>query len=432
MPERLLSQLAHVEIVTPTPDESLRFSIDVLGPQHSGTVGGSAYLRGWGDFFHHTLQVTEGDAPGLGHIAWRAEGPEQLQTAVAADRGDRPGEGWYEDVVGHGPAYRYRSPGGHLHEIFWEVERYEAPPELVSPFPNRPQRYVPARRRAALHRPRHGRDRRPGRRRGLAARDARPPLHGVHGDPRPAGLRRLRDDDRLRAKPRPRARVGPSGVPGRVNHVAYFVDSREELLRVADVLLNADVAIEFGPGKHGMGEQDYLYFREPGGMRVEINAGGYRNYEPDWQTVRYEPHQGSNVFYRNLGLPHSMFESLPAGRDGARDGGRDEGRDRALQLTARRARPRRRGRDRRPLDHDRAAAGRRRGRRRRAQPEVGRLRRRDHPARQRDPRARPARPRRAGDRAGLRDPGVALPRRRGKRARRTCPRRRSSATGTRG
>jgi hypothetical protein len=23
-------------------------------------------------------------------------------------------------------------------------------------------------------------------------------------------------------------------------------------------------------------------------MRVEINAGGYRNYEPDWQTVRYE------------------------------------------------------------------------------------------------------------------------------------------------
>ena len=100
-------------------------------------------------------------------------------------------------------------------------------------------------------------------------------------------------------------------MPGRVNHVAYFVDSREELLRVADVLLNHDVAIEFGPGKHGMGEQDYVYVREPGGLRIEINAGGYRNYEPDWQTVRYEPQQGSNVFYKNLSMPPSMFESFP-------------------------------------------------------------------------------------------------------------------------
>ena len=74
---------------------------------------------------------------------------------------------------------------------------------------------------------------------------------------------------------------------------------------------NADVAIEFGPGKHGMGEQDYVYFREPGGLRVELNAGGYRNYEPDWEPVRFEPQQGSNVFYKNLGMPHSMFESFP-------------------------------------------------------------------------------------------------------------------------
>jgi len=48
-------------------------------------------------------------------------------------------------------------------------------------------------------------------------------------------------------------------------------------------------------------------------MRVEINSGGYRNYEPDWEPVRYEPQQGSNVFYRNLAMPHSMFESFPSG-----------------------------------------------------------------------------------------------------------------------
>ena len=53
------------------------------------------------------------------------------------------GEGWDESSIGHGPAFRYRAPGGHLNEIFWEVERYVAPAEKRSPFPNRPQRYAP-------------------------------------------------------------------------------------------------------------------------------------------------------------------------------------------------------------------------------------------------------------------------------------------------
>ena len=83
-----------------------------------------------------------------------------------------------------------------------------------------------------------------------------------------------------------------SGVPGRVHHVAFWVDSRDELLRAADILLNADIAIEFGPGRHGMGEQDYLYFREPGGDRIEINTGGYRLYVPDWETKRWIPARG--------------------------------------------------------------------------------------------------------------------------------------------
>ncbi len=311
MPERLLSQLAHVEILTPTPEETLRFCTDVLGLEHSGTEGSSAYLRGWGDFFHHTLQVTEGAGPGLGHIGWRAEGPEQLQTAVARVEATGAGEGWFEGATGHGAAFRYRSPGGHLNELFWEVERFRPPPELVSPFPNRPQRYVP--RGAALRCIDHVT---------IATADPETDARWLRET---LGHRYMeytvipdRPDFVVFAMTTVCERShdlglvwDPSGVPARVNHVAYFVDSREELLRVADVLLNADVAIEFGPGKHGMGEQDYLYIREPGGMRVEINAGGYRNYEPDWETVRYEPHQGSNVFYKNLGLPHSMFESFP-------------------------------------------------------------------------------------------------------------------------
>jgi hypothetical protein len=38
-----------------------------------------------------------------------------------------------------------------------------------------------------------------------------------------------------------------------------------------------------GEGRHGMGEQDHLYTREPGGNRVEVNTGGYRLDRPDWR-----------------------------------------------------------------------------------------------------------------------------------------------------
>jgi len=307
----LLSQLAHVELITTTPQASLDFWTRIVGLELSGQDDRSSYLRAWGDRFHHTLVLTEGGAPALGHIGWRARGPEELAEAAGRLEAAGAGEGWLEHSPGHGPAFRYRSPGGQLHEVFWEVERYVAPAAMASSFPNRPQRYRP---------------------RGVAARCidhvtvcAADPLGDTHWYRDTLGHRFMeytvipdRPDFPVFAMTTVCERAhdlgivwDPSPLRGRINHLAYFVESREELLRAADVFLGEDVAIEFGPGMHGMGEQHYLYVREPSGMRVEINAGGYRNYEPDWEPVRYEPQQGSNVFYRNLAMPHSMFESFP-------------------------------------------------------------------------------------------------------------------------
>ena len=69
----LLSQLAHVELTTPKFEESLTFWTEVVGLEETARGGAdSAYLRAWGDRFHHTLQLTEGPETGLGHIGWRA------------------------------------------------------------------------------------------------------------------------------------------------------------------------------------------------------------------------------------------------------------------------------------------------------------------------------------------------------------------------
>jgi catechol 2,3-dioxygenase len=312
MAERLLSQLAHVEILTPTPDESLRFYAQVMGLEESGRDGQSVFLRGWGEFFHHSIQLTEADHAGLGHVGWRTQGPEELERAVSKLQQSGQGEGWHDDSPGHGPAYRYRAPHGqHLHEVFWEVERYSPPPEKAPLLPNRPQRYEP---------------------RGAAVRSLD---HVTIASPEIlADVRWYCDTlghrftEYIVAEENPDLCVfamtttvhlahdmaivlDHSGIPGRVNHVAFWVDQREELLRVAEVLLDSDVPVEFGPGRHGMGEQDYLYVREPSGLRIELNAGGYRNFAPDWEPVRWLPSQGSNSIYRNIAMPESMMESFP-------------------------------------------------------------------------------------------------------------------------
>lgn len=311
MSERLISQLAHVELVTPTLEDSARFFTDVMGLDETGREEDAVYLRCWGDFPTYTVQLSEGPQPALGHIGWRSEGPEALERAVARLEQAGVGEGWREGQRGHGPAYRYRGPGGHVQELFWEVERYEPPADKRSAFPARPQKHSP---------------------RGAAPRQLD---HITVNTPHPyedsewyrnaLGYRFMEytalDDNpdlivfsmvTTNEKSHDLGLVIDfTEVPGRLNHLAFWVDAVEDVVRAADVLMEAGTHIEFGPGRHGMGEQTYLYFREPGGIRLEINSGGYRNYQPDWEPVKWIPSQGSNTMYRNVSMPDSMTEAFP-------------------------------------------------------------------------------------------------------------------------
>lgn len=310
MSNRLIAHLAHVEILTPKIDESTAFFKDVIGLEESGREGDSVYLRGWGEWHYNSVQLTESDDAGLGHIGWRAWSPAHLEKAIANLEAAGAGEGWFEDSVGHGPAYRYRGPGGHMHEIFWEVTEYEPPPGMESSYPDRPQRYVP---------------------RGVAPRMidhvtvmTADPMGDAHWYNENLGstfteYTTLDDADipvfAMSTNNEKSHDLGlimdRSGVEGRLHHVAFWVDTRDELHRGCDIILNQDIEIETGPGRHGMGEQEYLYFKEPGGNRVEINTGGYRLYVPDWETRKWTPSQGSQTFYRNIPMPASMLEGTP-------------------------------------------------------------------------------------------------------------------------
>jgi catechol 2,3-dioxygenase len=76
------------------------------------------------------------------------------------------------------------------------------------------------------------------------------------------------------------------GAHGRFHHVTYAVDSREDVLRAADIFLENGVHIETGPHKHAVQQTFFLYVYEPGGNRVEVaNAGARLMLAPDWQPV---------------------------------------------------------------------------------------------------------------------------------------------------
>jgi hypothetical protein len=90
------------------------FFKNVLGLEESGRKGLSIYFRGWGEFFHHSLQLTEGPAPAISHTGWRTEGPQELETCVKRLTAAGCGIGWQKPTVGHGSAYRFRAHASSL------------------------------------------------------------------------------------------------------------------------------------------------------------------------------------------------------------------------------------------------------------------------------------------------------------------------------
>ena len=137
-----LAHIGHAELLTPFPQDSLRFFVDLFGMEVEAREGNSVYLRGWGDYQRYSLKLTESDLPGLGHMAIRAWSPAALDRRVAAIDEGGLGIGWIDGDHGHGPAYRFTDPDGHPMELYYETDRYDPPEGLRPALKNVPQRYL--------------------------------------------------------------------------------------------------------------------------------------------------------------------------------------------------------------------------------------------------------------------------------------------------
>ena len=122
-----VAHLGHVEILTDRFEESLDFFTRVYGLTESGREADSAYLRAFDDYEVHSLKLTRAPATGVGHVAYRTASPAALARRVAAIEAMGCGVGWVDGDLGHGRAYRFRSPGGHDFELYYDTREYVPP-----------------------------------------------------------------------------------------------------------------------------------------------------------------------------------------------------------------------------------------------------------------------------------------------------------------
>ncbi|WP_339854768.1 catechol 2,3-dioxygenase [uncultured Nisaea sp.] len=281
-----VAHLGHVELLTDKFEESLNFFVNIYGLTESGRDANSVYLRAFDDYEFHTLKLTPSKTTGVGHIGYRTSSPEALERRVKVIEEMGCGIGWVDGDLGHGRAYRFTDPDGHIFELYYETNKYVAPPEEKSALKNIAQRF-------------HGR--------GVGVRRL------DHLNLLATNVEAIRDFMLQALGSRVTEQImldtgklagcwftvnnksydiaytqDHTGVKGRFHHVTYAVDQREEILRAADIFLENGVYIETGPHKHAVQGTFFLYVYEPAGNRVEVaNAGARLILAPDWETVTW-------------------------------------------------------------------------------------------------------------------------------------------------
>jgi catechol 2,3-dioxygenase len=285
-----IAHLGHAQLFTPCPEDTVGFFTDFLGLTVNGQDGDHTYLRTWDDYEHHSLVVTRRDQPGLGRTALRASSPEALERRIQAIEATGAEGEWVQDEPGIGPLWVTTDPDGHEIALYFETSWYEAPAELAPGLKNQPQA-------------------KPGRGVGVRRLDH---INYLAADVEQASGFLI---DALGARPTEQIRLDSgriaarwqtftqksydlvytedwTGATGRLHHLAFATDTREDILRAADLALDTGVFIETGPHKHAIQQTFFLYVYEPGGNRIELcNPLTRLVLAPDWPLITWTEHE---------------------------------------------------------------------------------------------------------------------------------------------
>jgi len=270
-------RLGYVEFRVNDIAQAVRHYTQVVGLKETGRQDGKVYLKAWDEQEHHQLVLVEDPVPGLNHLAFRVEDPEDLVTFE--DRLERTDYRVQRISAGEhyamGEAIRFTAPSEQRIELYYDMQIVGNGLPLTNPgpFPDDLVGVHPPRLDHAL----------------LTTPDTAASLHfwrdvlgfrlteqvvAPDGTPIAVWLERSHSPHDLALIP---------GNPGGLHHFAFWLDSWDELGRAADVLARGGTKLDIGPTRHGISRGHTLYFFDPCGVRNEVFTGGY------WADPRMEP-----------------------------------------------------------------------------------------------------------------------------------------------
>lgn len=298
-----IAQLAHVEILSPKPEETVKFFSSFLGLEETAREGQSVYLRAYEDLYHHSLKVTEHREAGLGHISWRASSPQALQRRTAAIQATGLGRGWNDGDVGHGKAFQFTTPDGHMMELLWDVE-YAKPYHKDNNLElQRPNKGIPANRIDHVH---------------IMDTDPGKTTHFLQ-DVLGFRLREQMVDKGIIMESSMSVSdifqeisvmKENTGRKGKLHHITYWYHAQQNLYELASLLKENEVFIEAQPNKHGFRQTFSMYVYEPGGNRIELlGDSSCLIYDPAWQPIVWDKSEMSKTRKELLdsSLPESFY-----------------------------------------------------------------------------------------------------------------------------
>lgn len=281
-----IAHLGHVELLTPELDGTVHFMTHFLGLNETHRDGTSVFLRTWDNYEQTSIIVTDHRTSGIKRTALRASSNEALERRVKAVQAAGGSGHWEDGRGGTGRTYVTQDPDGHEFGLYFDTTWYTAPEELRPALKNQPQakpnRGVGVRRLDHVN---------------FLASAVEPNALFIQDELGARCTEQIRLDD---------GKIGArwltfnnksydlvftedwSGSKGRLHHLAFATDTREDILRAADLAIDSGVFIETGPHKHAIQQTFFLYVYEPGGNRIELcNPLTRLLLAPDWPIVTW-------------------------------------------------------------------------------------------------------------------------------------------------
>lgn len=285
---RTVAHIGHIEINVNNFEKSLWFFRDVLGLYVSEIDGDRAYLRAWQDYDHYTLILKAATESSVSRVGWRVSSKESLDLFVEELKKQNIEYKWVEGGTknGLGDTVEFTSPSGVPIELYWEKKLFTTDdPAIKSILPSHPTKY-PA-RGVSPRRFDHV---------NFLVNDVQKEQEwwteflGVHH----RYFIKNKEDERIGSWlsrtniSHELALMRNSNQNGaHLHHLAYYLDTGDELIRAANIIVENGIKIEWGPGKHGTSGAQFIYVFEPSGHRVEVWTGGFLIFAPDWKPIEW-------------------------------------------------------------------------------------------------------------------------------------------------